>query len=545
MIRNGLDGLPAAPAETLIIGSGPAGITLALELEKLGRPSCLLESGVDGPGEAQALSAATLVDPRRHDDMSIAVARRFGGTSNLWGGRSMPLDPADFEPRPFAGGRRWPIAYQELARHYPAACAYTHCGEPAFDLPLPGVRAANDDFSFTSIERASNKPRFQQGHREALQRSALVDVRLGVTVVALDVDPDGRVRGVTAVGPDGTRRELKADRVVIACGGLESTRLLLATRRDHPQLFGGPEGPLGRYYMGHIIGEIADVVFREEQLVEAFDFILDGRGSYARRRFVPKAALQAQDGLPNVCFWPVVPPVADARHRSGSLSAVAMALSTPVLGTMLIPEAIRSRHVPDHIEWLPHARNVLLDLPRTVGFLGGFMYKRYLASQRIPGYFVRNRARRYGLSYHSEQSPRPDSRVVLTGDSDRLGLPRLGIDLRFHREDAQALVHAHERLGSWLSASGFADIEYRQPVQDNVDAVLAQAAHGTHQIGTARMGFDRDDGVVDGNLRSFDLRNLFVLSSAVFPTSSQANPTLTIVALAVRLAHALAGEARA
>ena len=67
-------------------------------------------------------------------------------------------------------------------------------------------------------------------------------------------------------------------------------------------------------------------------------------------------------------------------------------------------------------------------------------------------------------------------------------------------------------------------------------------SHGTHQIGTARMGATRADGVVDGDLRCFDAPNLFVASSAVFPTSGQANPTLSIIAFAVRLAEHLAHE---
>ncbi len=542
MIRTSLEGLEGQQIDTLIVGSGPAGLTLAMELSRLGLDSLVLESGGHAPGPAQDLSAVSVFDPRRHDDMSIAVARRLGGTSNLWGGRSMPFDPVDFQPRRFALQRRWPIAYSDLAPYYAAACRYTHCGEPVFDLPLPGTHAASDEFSFTSIERASNKPRFQMGHKARLASDPRIDIRLGATVVELLLAENGSVRGVVAVGDDRVRRTLSARRVVIAAGGLESTRLLLATQRGRERLFGGPDGPLGRYYMGHIIGEIGDIVFRDGRLAAAFDFILDGRGSYARRRFVPSPALQLAEGLPNVCFWPVVPPVADARHGSGSLSAVAMALSTPMLGRMLVPEAIRTRHVPEEIHWMPHMRNVAVDLPNTMSFLGGFLWKRYLASQRIPGYFVRNPGHRYGLSYHSEQSPRDDSRVILGRKCDALGLPRLEIDLRFHREDAEALVRAHERLRGWLTASGFGDLEYRQPAAENVEAVLEQAAHGTHQIGTARMGFDRHDGVVDGELRCFDSPNLFVASSAVFPTSSQANPTLTIVALAVRLAATLAAE---
>jgi choline dehydrogenase-like flavoprotein len=543
MIHGGLDGVDAATPDTVIIGSGPAGLTLALELARLGRPSLVLESGVDRAGPAQDLSRAEIVDPARHDDMSIAVARRLGGASNLWGGRCMPLDPLDFTPRAFAQNVRWPIGFDDIAPYYEAACRYASCGEPAFTLPLPDVARANDDFAFDTVERASNRPRFSKAHGAALAASRLIDIRLDASVVDFALNENGGLDSVTAASASGETRVIRAKRFVIAAGGLESTRLLLALQRQHADLFGGEDGPLGRYYMGHVIGEIADVIFVDSGLDAAFDFIRDGRGSYVRRRFTPSDALSLEHALPNLCFWPVTPPVADPRHGSGALSAVALALSAPVLGRALIPEAIRTRHVPkEGIDRARHAANVVADLPATAGFLASFIYRRYLSSQRISGFFQRNRAHRYGLSYHAEQSPRAASRVTLTREIDALGLPRLRVDLRFHREDAEATLRAHRLFARWLQTSGLGRVEFRQSDDENLDALIAKMAHGTHQIGTARMGATRHEGVVDGDLRCHDCKNLFVASSAVFPTSGRANPTLSIVAFAVRLAQTLARD---
>jgi len=542
MIRRSLEGLEGAAVETLIIGSGPAGLTLAMELARLGRRSLILESGDTGVGPAQDLSAARIVNPNLHDDMSIAIARRLGGTSNLWGGRCMRLDPIDFEPRAYAQDARWPIDFAQIEPFYEIACRYASCGDPVFDCPLPGAPDVGGEFSCANIERASNRPAFQKAHRRVLVANAMIDLRVGATVVDIVLGGDGRVAHVEAVGADGSRRAIRTERLVLAAGGLESTRLLLALQRRHAGLFGAEGGALGRYYMGHIIGEIADIVFVSDKIDAAFDFVRDGHGSFVRRRFVPSAALQEQEGLPNICFWPVVPPIADARHASGALSAVAIGLSLPGLGRLLVAEAIRKRHLSEPIDWLAHARNVCVDLPATIGFLGVFAHKRFLARERISGYFLRNRARRYGLAYSSEQSPRAESRVVLLEETDRLGLPRLAIDLRFHREDAAAVARAHAALARWLANSNLGRVEYRQPEIANVDAIVARMAHGTHQIGTARMGFSRQDGVVDRDLRAFDCPNLFVASSAVFPTSGQANPTLTIVAFAARLAATIAAE---
>lgn len=542
MIRRFDESCGDGEIDTLIVGSGPAGLTLALELARLGRPSVVLESGDAGPGEAQALSDAELVDPRAHDDMRAAVARRFGGASNLWGGRSLPLDPLDFEPRDFAGGTRWPIAYKDIAPYYETACRYAHCGAPVFAAPADRAPLGRGEFATAYVERASNRPRFQKAHAAALAASPLIEVWLRATAVDLDFAENGRVAAVFVAGADGSRRRVAARRVVLAAGGLETTRLLLIARRRRPEAFGGADGPLGRYYMGHLIGEIADIVFARPGDDDAFDFYKDGAGSYVRRRFTPSEAAQARHRLPNISFWPVVPPIADAGHGSGALSAVALALSTPLLGPALIPEAIRTRHLGPSVDRRAHLRNVVVDAPRAAAFLARFAYARYLSAQRVPGFFVRNAERRYGLSYHSEQSPRADSRVTLADSLDALGAPRLRVDLRFHVEDAQAIVRAHERLRLWLEEGGVGALRYRQSADRGVEAVMAKASHGTHQIGTTRMGRNAREGVVDGDLRCFDAPNLFVASSSTFPTSGQANPTLSIVAFAARLAGRLAEE---
>ena len=133
--------------------------------------------------------------------------------------------------------------------------------------------------------------------------------------------------------------------VLLAAGGNESTRLLLAEQRRDPGLFGGADGPLGRFYMGHVNGQIAEIELAGAALDAGLDFHQDGQGSYVRRRLVPSEATQERERLTNVAFWPVVPPIADPAHRSGPLSAVFLALSAAPLGRRLIAEPIRLKHV--------------------------------------------------------------------------------------------------------------------------------------------------------------------------------------------------------
>ena len=295
--------------------------------------------------------------------------------------------------------------------------------------------------------------------------------------------------------------------------------------------------------MGHVIGEIADVIFEDDATAGAFDFHVDAHGSYVRRRFTPSVETQRAHGLLNSAFWPVVLPVANPRHRSSILSAVYLALSIEPLGRMLVAEAIRQRHVSDRPRHLTqHVGNVLLGLPSATAFAVDYFYTRFISKRKVPGFFVRNRANRYGLSYHGEHLPNRDSRVWLTDETDRLGLPRLKIDLRFAPEDARSLVRTHDLLGKWLVARKFGRIEYRGALENREADILAQARHGTHQIGIARMGSNRRAAVADANAASFDVPNLYLAGCAILPTSGQANPTLTAIALALRLADYLGGS---
>ena len=543
MIFDTFDGLTGDSHDVCIVGAGPVGISLAIELERLGSSVLLIESGRrTADSSIQKLSDAEIVSACVHHDMSIAVARRLGGTSNLWGARCLKFDPIDFLPRPGLVDVEWPISYEELFPYYDRACEYTRSGAPVYKLPVPGVRVNEGSFTFETLERWGNEQKLQVIHGRTLTKSKQIDVRLQTTVVDISFHEDGRVNFIEIARSDGTlRRRIPVRNLVIAAGGLESTRLLLAAQRQAPERFGGPDGPLGRHYMGHVTGEIADIVFANPALDAAFDFFVDDHGSYVRRRFVPSGETQLCEQVLNVAMWPVVPPVADPRHGNGLLSLIYLSLAIGPIGRMIVAEAIRKRHIPEKpVNTVRHLENVVRELPSALMLSADFLMCRYARKTRIPGFFVRNKSFRYGLFYHSEQIPNPDSRVTLSGTLDRTGLPKLRVDLRFLDADAQSVVRVHALFENWLKLNGFGTLDYRVPVEERVAAVLAQARHGSHQIGTVRMASSRRVGVVDHNLRSFDSPNLFVVSAAVLPTSGQASPTLTVIALAVRLAQTLA-----
>lgn len=538
------EALAGFDAGICVIGSGSVGLSLARALAARGERVLVLESGGPGaePGTGDLMQAEN-VRPENNFVPHTVVARQLGGTSNLWAGRCLPFDPVDFRPRPWLDLPPWPIDETDLAPWLEAALSDMDAGAPVFHEALPGVEA-DPAFGWEALERWSNTPKIQKRLHAELRDMSDLAVALHSTVTGFRYHEDGRIAALELhLGRpgEGVRCVLPVAQVVLAAGGNESTRLLLLEQRRRPALFGGAGGPLGRTYMGHVSGQIADITIENAALHDGLDYHVDGHGSYVRRRLVPSEALQEEARLSNVVFWPVVPPIANAAHRSGPLSAVFLGLSIEPLGRRLIAEALRRKHIgypPYHRG--AHFLNVLRDLPRTIGFAPAFLWRNKVARMRLPGFFLHNPARRYGLEYHGEHLPDPESRLTLAESSDALGQPRLRIDLRFSEADAAPVLRAHEALGAWLGRNGLGRIDYYEadPAR-RAAAVIAEATDGAHQIGTIRMGPAPGAAVVDGDCRAFDVPNLFVASTAVLPTSGQANPTLTAVQLGLRLAARL------
>jgi choline dehydrogenase-like flavoprotein len=543
MLTNQTAALFAQTHNVCVVGAGPIGLVVALELARLGQAVTLLESGVMQVDQAaQSLSDAIVVDARRHTDMSLAIQRRFGGTSNLWGAGCVPLDPIDFEPRPIAGDARWPVPYDEFAAYLPDACRYANCGE-GFSQPVADLTVADARFTADRLIRYADPPSFRKAYAASIASSPRIAAFLGVTVTGFAFAENGAVAGLAVQARDGTTGTVKARVFVLACGGVETTRLLLAAQAEASARFGGEDGALGRYYMGHLSGVIADLRLDHGGLDKGLDFFRGAGGAYARRRITADATLQRTHGLSNVAFWPIMPPMRDPAHRDPILSLAYLALSLPPVGRCLVSESLRRINVGDGGDKLAHLGNLVAHIPKVAGFVPRFLYGRYLARRRLPGLHLRNAARRYALQYHAEHLPSRASRIRLANERDATGLRKAVLDLRFAEADADPIVRTHEHLTDWLARTGTGELIWRGPAEERHARILDLAGDGVHQIGAARMAANARQGVVDRDCRVFGCGNLFLAGSVVFPTSGQANPTLTALALGIRQARLIAAEA--
>jgi choline dehydrogenase-like flavoprotein len=524
-----------------IVGTGPVGMAMALECERLGLEVLVLEAGESAvnPSGAEA-SHAEIVDPDRHAAMEIAVCRALGGTSWTWGGRCVPYDDIDWLPRDFVADARWPMTHDEIRPWYRQAAEYLLCGSDNFCLPYR--RQLANGLTLDWVERWARESKVILEHRARLLASQHIRISLKSTVTGLNLIPGAsglRVESLTVHTPQGIRA-VKAQKIVLAMGGVETTRLLLHTQQRWPSTMGGADGPLGRYYMGHISGKIASIVFNDPAAIADLDFKLDETGAYLRRRFMLTAETQLENKVLNTAFWPDNPAFYDPSHRSGVLSSVFLALAFPPTGRRLLSEAIRLAHTgPRPYRLAAHLRNAILGAPRGAMDIYRILRDRFIRKPRKPGFLVSNRSGRYALHYHAEQVPSPESRIQLAGESDSFGLPRARIDLRFVEQDVQSVIDSHELLDKALRANGIGRLEYLYDAAKLREKVWAQAADGFHQVGTTRMGDDPEQSVVDADLKAHGLENLFVASSSVFPTSGQANSTMLAVAFGIRLVHHL------
>jgi choline dehydrogenase-like flavoprotein len=548
-------------ADVAIVGAGPAGIVTALELASSGVDVVLVESGRDiYDPVAQALGDAAEWNRELHAPMSMATRRQVGGASAIWGGRCVPYDPVDFDPRPWITDARWPVTYEDVSPYFQRACDWFVCGRAVFDatetglLPpslVPGL--PNSEVRSSALERWSLPTHFGREYQVRLESSGRVRLVTGATCTRIAMRSDGAaVERLECRTSSGLELHVRGRTYVVACGGLEGTRLLLASPGLDGRPVGDHSGHLGRWYMGHVEGVVSNVRLDTPPRATIYGYERDLDGVYVRRRISFTRALQLEEELPNVTSWLVHPEPFDAGHRSGVLSAAYLALASP-LGPRFAPaEALRLAMTGHRVPGVPHsgaeksplarhAGNVLRHPVATTRFTIGFGSRRFLArGRRAPGFAVYNAENRYPLQYHGEHRPHPESRVKLADERDALGMPRLSIDVRFSDADVEGIVHAHRRWDEYLRRHRVGRLEY--PVEDVGEAVSSRLGAGFHQSGTTRMSATPDDGVVDADLAVHGVRDLHVLSSSTFPTSSQANSTFMIVVFALRLADHLRGR---
>ncbi len=478
-------------ADLVIIGGGLAGIALAKELAGGPLKVAILESGgLEIDGENQALYAGSGVQrapgnpDKPFDDYPIqSRIRALGGSGHVWGGKCAPLDPADFAERSWIPHSGWPVTREAMQPYYDRACDLLEISRFPPDRPKPteperqplALDPADGFFpaprEFSRFSGGTDKAAFD-AFRTKFAEAPNITVYLHANVTKIRREGDA-ITSLDIACLSGQRHTAKAARYVLAVGGIENVRLLLASDD-----LGNGHDLVGRFFQGHVTysndaeGETEGSAVTISRAAPMELYAPTKRGAHC----VIGAGLPAQ-----------------RRMKTGNFTA-----------TLFRAEGFK----PD---------------TRTIAKLGARE-----GDGQVLGYFAM-----------AEHFPNPDSRVTLDPEhTDALGMPRVRLAWTYGDRDYADLERSVTGLADALGASG----EGRLCWSIERGRLLALSSASRHHMGTTRMHADPAKGVVDADLRLHEAANLYVAGSSVFPTSGIANPTLTILALVMRLADHLKSD---
>lgn len=519
--------------DVCIIGGGAAGITLARRLVTRGHSVCLLEAGgLDYDAAVQDAYAGENVG-HPYYDLVDARLRFFGGTTNIWGGRCTPLDPVDFEHRDWVRDSGWPFGAATLAPYYREAHRDLELGDYRYDDTL-WIALGQTPPAFDRQRLISRFWRFDAAQeRFSAKRCADLFTHPDVTVVlhapVCHLQANAHATALDHVrvsAPDGQLLDVRAHHYVLACGGIENARLLLAADDVERAGIGNRHDLVGRYFMEHQHGRAARIhTDRPQALWNLFRKRALGGGQPAvAPTLLAAPALQRQAGILNSAFT----------FKLQRDPARGLALDDRVyrrLKHQLPPDRTGRR------------------LWHSYRSARGWLQRRVRPA--IEAVRSRTRPRHLYVMVRGEQAPNPASRVCLGSDRDALGMRRARLDWRLGEQDKHTVAVMAETLGAELERLGLGALS-RSAWLDTpecewpVDATVGRhPIAGYHHMGTTRMSVAPGSGVVDPDGRVHGYQNLHVAGSSVFPTSGWANPTLTILALALRLGDTLNRRLRA
>lgn len=528
-------------SDVCIVGAGTAGVTLARELVGQNFKVTLLESGDLNPAqETQRLCDGKNVG-YPYFPLETARARYFGGSSNRWhiklgdnnlGARIRPLDEIDFEKREWVPYSGWPFTKSDLDPYYERAEAICQTGEFTYQvdkwedkektpcLPLIEERLRTIIFKFGSRDP------FVRDCSEEISKAENISVFLNSNVVDIETGDTGnsvsRLRVATLAG---NIYYVSAKLFVLATGGIETPRLLLQSNKKFPAGIGNKNDLVGRFFMEHLH-------FWSGMFVPVSSDIFKYTRLYAKAHRVNNVPIMAKLALSEQVLR-------TEKLLNSSIQLLPRVILEHALPLFTSPtkssEGIRSlkKIMSDfrHARIPENAGRLMCNVFNDIGGIGR-------ASGRLirhKSYALANRKRLklFLFAHMTEQAPNPDSRIILSSETDSLGQPKIKLDWKISEFDKQSTIRTQEIVQEELRRAGLG----RSYVLMNKNSFSRRGFNGGwHHMGTTRMNSDTRQGVVDADSRVHEISNLYIAGPSVFPTGGQANPVLTIVALTVRLA---------
>jgi choline dehydrogenase-like flavoprotein len=496
-------------ARFCVIGSGMGGATIAQRLASASQDVLLIEAGSLEPALADGSQVISWESVGRSFNAPPTRCIELGGTSNQWHGICAPMDEMDFAARPWIRGSGWPITRADLQPYYDEAAGLHEVPTwPGYDPASlePSRRAQLGDIHVHQrvlrhkIVYARRPPMRWKELLLASARAAKLRCLLNAPALKLVPSENGRCVSKLIIGAGGRTLEVHADIFIVACGALETPRLLLNSRLNGSAALGNDRDLVGRNLLDHPAGHFCKVRFQK----------------------------------------PTVAPLFATQAMNADLSMT--------VALMQAPEHQEQHAVGNHYAWMrPSVTSARIDDELLLSFLAvrgvrdltlrqifAILTDRDIQYRILVQRFGMHPRYRFGDMYFTtEQLPNLSSRVKLSDTTrDRYGYPVACIDWQLSDDD----LRGFERYARLFFKQGLPNSQCELARVDPLSIWDSTLASTAHHLGTARMGADPACGVVDRNLQIFGIENAYVCDGSVFPTAGSANPSLTITALALRLA---------
>jgi len=472
MILENVDQLKNKNYELIIFGSGPAGMSIALDFQKLEKKVLIVEAGDVLFSEYSQDFYKSKIIGEDYGDTSITRLRQVGGTSGHWAGVCRPLDKHDFG--------KWPIKKIELDNFLQKACDYLQIKNEF------NTRAFNNSFDQISYQKSDV---MYVNFLPKIKLSTKIDIITNLSLIDFKFSEDKIDKAIVYNKKTNQKINLKSNLYILACGTIENNRIMLNLKNKYSKYFPN-EMPLGKYYMDHPVSSIATSVIEKRKFKQYFKFDKLGK---------------------NI----------EGDYLSVSLSPNSNFIKTnEILSTELMLTLGRYEKNPILNKNLENLKKIAPNL-----------------SQKLKKSLIKKEYFAATFECSPEQDSTVSNKIELDRENkDKFGIPRVKIFWKKSELMRKTLRLCLEDLGRFFADNDIGRIGIYDFIYNNQ---LYTNEPGIHHLGGTRIGENKNNSVVDKNLKFHSLKNLYITGGSVFRTSGHANPTLSIVQLSLRLSDHL------
>ncbi|MDB3997548.1 FAD-dependent oxidoreductase [Candidatus Pelagibacter sp.] len=486
-------------SQICIIGAGAAGITLALELSKKKFDIVLVESG-DFKSNDTVQNLYAGYNTGKEYPIESSRLRYFGGTTNHWGGMCRPLDEHDFIKKDYVNYSGWPFSYNELKPFYSLAHNYLELGK--YDYSIDHGRELKKSFRQCLLEKSviiekklfkrSTPVRYLKKYKKNITKNKYIRCYNNINIINLHLSNDKQhCNEAHGVSIDGFKLNFKSKFFIICMGGIETPRLLLNSSKQEKKGFGNINGLVGKFFQEHPHLYSGELLLNPKLDPSKF---FDCGGDWMNVKKKKPTSI-----------WPIYTLTSEIQLKEKILNG-----SISLRGNLSNKSIIKSNNplLKDYMEKM---------------------------TSNIFGHRKNSKLLRIPIFSRTESSPNPNSKITLSNKKDILGQYKINLNWELNELDFKSIYKTLEYFNAEANRLNIGRVQINY--EDTKEKF--EFWGGQHHMGTTRMHTSAKQGVVNENLRMHNVDNVYISGSSVFPTSGFANPTLTIVALSIRLASYL------